>query len=110
MRTLRVNYDWNPIETAPPDEDIALQVTDGRGEYILQWPCRRTPIGLDQFEEGNAAGCHAGEVEAIRRSLVRSPAPWRVRSEQRRPVSQMPAVALSDSQTASAIHRVFQAT
>jgi hypothetical protein len=38
---------------------------------------------LDQFEEGNAAGGHAGEVEAIRRPAVspsmtsrRFPAPW----------------------------------
>jgi hypothetical protein len=39
---------------------------------------------LDQFEEGNAAGGHAGEVEAIRSPAVspsmtsrRFPAPWR---------------------------------
>ena len=50
MRTLRVNYDWNPIETAPPDEDIALQVTDGRGEYILAMSAHTDR--LDQFEEG----------------------------------------------------------
>jgi hypothetical protein len=38
---------------------------------------------LDQFEEENAAGGHAGEVEAIRRSAVSSsmtsrpfPSPW----------------------------------
>jgi hypothetical protein len=31
------NYGWNPIESAPLDEDIALQVTDGRGgPYTLQ--------------------------------------------------------------------------
>jgi hypothetical protein len=42
---------------------------------------------LDQFDEGNAAGGHAGELEAIRRPAVstssprmtsrRFPAPWR---------------------------------
>jgi hypothetical protein len=42
---------------------------------------------LDQFEEGNATGGHAGELEAIRRAAVspssprmtarRFPAPWR---------------------------------
>jgi hypothetical protein len=30
MRPPQVNYDWNPIETAPFDEDIALQVTPPR--------------------------------------------------------------------------------
>jgi hypothetical protein len=43
MRSPLVNYGWNPIESAPLDEDIALQVTDGRGgPYTLRWPCRRT--------------------------------------------------------------------
>jgi hypothetical protein len=37
MRPPQVDYGWNPIETAPLDEDIALQVTDGRGgPYTLQ--------------------------------------------------------------------------
>jgi hypothetical protein len=40
------DYGWNPIESALLDEDIALQVTDGRGApYTLQWPCKRTPAG-----------------------------------------------------------------
>jgi hypothetical protein len=40
------DYGWNPIENAPLDENIALQVTDGRGApYALQWPCRRTATG-----------------------------------------------------------------
>jgi hypothetical protein len=43
MRPPHINYGWNPIETAPLDEDIALPVTDGRGKpYTLQWPCRLT--------------------------------------------------------------------
>jgi hypothetical protein len=42
MRPPRVRYDWNPIESAPFDEDIAVQVTDGRGApYAIRWPCRR---------------------------------------------------------------------
>jgi hypothetical protein len=46
MRTPQVNYGWNPIESAPLDEDIALRVTDGRGgPYTLRWPCRRTVSG-----------------------------------------------------------------
>jgi hypothetical protein len=44
---------WNPIESAPPDEDIALQVTDGRGApYTLQWPCRRTAAGWINSTKG----------------------------------------------------------
>jgi hypothetical protein len=40
------DHGWNPIETAPFDEDIALQVSDGRrGPYTRQWPCRRTAAG-----------------------------------------------------------------
>jgi hypothetical protein len=31
MRPPQVNYGWNPIESAPFDEDVTLQVTDGRG-------------------------------------------------------------------------------
>jgi hypothetical protein len=45
---------WNPIETAPLDEDIALQVTDGRrNPYILQWPCRLTATGWINSKKGN---------------------------------------------------------
>jgi hypothetical protein len=41
-----VNYGWRPIETAPLDEDIALQVTDGRGgPYNPRWPCRNMVAG-----------------------------------------------------------------
>ena len=50
MRSPLVNYGWNPIETAPPDEDMALQVTDGRGgPYTLQWPCQVTPVRWRPF-------------------------------------------------------------
>jgi hypothetical protein len=37
---------WSPIENAPPDEDVILQVTDGRGEpYMLLNPSRFTTAG-----------------------------------------------------------------
>jgi len=80
----RVKYDWYPIESAPFDEDIAVQVTDGRGApYAIQWPCPAHGDRLDQFEEGNAARGHAGELEAIpqaRRALnedhARFRSPW----------------------------------
>jgi hypothetical protein len=86
MRPPEVNYG---IESAPFDEDIALQVTDGRGgPYTLHWPCRLTASGwIDQLEEGNAVRGHASEVEAIPRPAAspsspqmtsrRFPAPWR---------------------------------
>jgi hypothetical protein len=42
----RENYSWKPIETAPLDEDLTLQVTDGRGEpYTLLNPSRLTVAG-----------------------------------------------------------------
>jgi hypothetical protein len=54
-RPYRVTYDWNPIETAPLNEDIALQVTDGRGgPYTLQWPCRRTESGWINSRKGTS--------------------------------------------------------
>ena len=64
MRSPR-DYGWNPIETAPADEDIALQVTDGRGGRIRSNGHVGNRDWLDQFEEGNAAGGHADEVEAV---------------------------------------------
>jgi hypothetical protein len=37
---------WNPIESAPLDEDVTLQVTDGLGEpYTLLKPSRLTAAG-----------------------------------------------------------------
>jgi hypothetical protein len=46
MRVAQVNYGWNPIESAPLDEDVTLQVTDGRGgPYTLPGPCRLTASG-----------------------------------------------------------------
>jgi hypothetical protein len=84
MRQPQVNYGWNPIESAPLDEDVTVQVTDGRGApYTLQWPCRRTANGWINLEEGNGAGGHAGAVEAVlwlvpfTMTPRRFPAPWR---------------------------------
>jgi hypothetical protein len=40
------NYGWQPIDNAPFDVDVTLQVTDGqRGPYILPNPCRLTASG-----------------------------------------------------------------
>jgi hypothetical protein len=53
MRPPRINHDWNPIESAPFDEDIALEVTDGRDKpYVLQWSCRRTATGWINSTKG----------------------------------------------------------
>jgi hypothetical protein len=46
MRVLEDNYGWAPIETAPFDENVTVQVTDGQGSsYRLPSPCRRTASG-----------------------------------------------------------------
>jgi hypothetical protein len=40
------SYSWKPIESAPLDEDVTLQVTDGRGKpYTLRNPSRLTAAG-----------------------------------------------------------------
>jgi hypothetical protein len=45
MRTPETNS-WNPIESAPFDEDVRLRVTDGHGEpYSLLNPSRLTGAG-----------------------------------------------------------------
>jgi hypothetical protein len=44
---------WNPIESASFDEDVTLQVTDGRGEpYSLLKPCRLTAAGWVSSDKG----------------------------------------------------------
>jgi hypothetical protein len=46
MRTPLESYSWKPIESAPIDEDVTLQVTDGRGEpYTLLNQSRLTAAG-----------------------------------------------------------------
>jgi hypothetical protein len=53
MRAPQVNYGWNPIETAPFDEDVTLQVTEGRsGPYMLPNPCRLTTSGWVSSSKG----------------------------------------------------------
>ena len=53
MRAPRVTYDWNSIESAPFDEDVAVQVTDGRGApYAIRWPCRITATGWINSRKG----------------------------------------------------------
>ena len=53
MRVLENNFGWNPIETAPLDEDVSLEVTDGSGaQYRLPKPCRLTACGWVSSSKG----------------------------------------------------------
>jgi hypothetical protein len=48
-----VSSGWLTIDTAPLDEDVLLQVTDGRGEpYNLPNPCRLTASGWISSTKG----------------------------------------------------------
>jgi hypothetical protein len=52
-RPHRVTYNWYPIESAPFGEDIAVQVTDGRGApYAIRWPCQRAATGWINSRKG----------------------------------------------------------
>ena len=47
------NSGWLSIDTAPFDEDVTLQVTDGRGEpYPLPNPCKLTASGWISSTKG----------------------------------------------------------
>jgi hypothetical protein len=71
-RPHRVTYDWHPIESAPFGEDIAVQVTDGRGApYAIQWPCQRTATGWINSRKGTP--------------LEVTPVAWRPYNSQPRP-------------------------
>jgi hypothetical protein len=37
--------DWRLIDTAPPDQDVTLLVTDGVGPYRIPFPCKLTAAG-----------------------------------------------------------------
>jgi hypothetical protein len=87
MRPPLVNYGWNPIESAPFDEDIALQVTDGRGApYTLHGHVgEQRPAGSIRGRERRwrsrrSGGGHTlsrrlalNDIPPIPRALARSP-------------------------------------
>ena len=53
MRVLEDNYGWGPIDGAPFDKDVTVQVTDGRGgPYRLPSPCKRTAAGWVSSNKG----------------------------------------------------------
>jgi hypothetical protein len=39
------NRFWKPIESAPPDQVVELQVADAFGPYTLNFPCLLTEDG-----------------------------------------------------------------
>ena len=39
------NRFWRPIESAPPEKEVELQVTDAFGAYTLMFPCLLTKEG-----------------------------------------------------------------
>jgi hypothetical protein len=47
MPVFEDRHGWQPIDSAPLDEDVSLMVTDGRGgePYRLPYPCRHTAAG-----------------------------------------------------------------
>jgi hypothetical protein len=53
MRVLKNDFGWSLIDTAPFDEDVMLEVTDGQGEpYRLRNPCRLTASGWGSSSKG----------------------------------------------------------
>ena len=57
MRVLEDNYGWGPIDSAPFDKNVTVQDRSP--------PRASGPGRLGTLQQGNAAGGHAGEVEAV---------------------------------------------
>jgi hypothetical protein len=38
-------HDWQPISTAPFDQDVELSVIEANEAHALVFPCRRTAMG-----------------------------------------------------------------
>jgi hypothetical protein len=48
-------FSWEPINTAPIDEDVTVLVTDGASEYRIPLPCRLTAAsGWVNLRKGTA--------------------------------------------------------
>jgi hypothetical protein len=55
MRVIENKHGWNPIETAPLEVDVMLEVTDGQGDpYRLRNPSRLTASGWVSSPRGTA--------------------------------------------------------
>jgi hypothetical protein len=53
MGVLKNDFGWSLIDTAPFDQDVMLEVTDGQGEpYRLRNPCRLTASGWVSSSKG----------------------------------------------------------
>jgi hypothetical protein len=44
-RSRQNNRFWKPIDSAPSDREVELQVSDRFGSYTLMFPCRLTDGG-----------------------------------------------------------------
>jgi hypothetical protein len=44
-RPKQTNRFWKPIDSAPSDRPVELQVSDRFGSYTLSFPCRLTSTG-----------------------------------------------------------------
>jgi hypothetical protein len=70
MRVLENKHGWNPIETAPVEVDVMLEVTDGQGEpYRLRSPSRLTASGWVSSTKGT--------------TLVVTPVKWKLHNSRR---------------------------
>jgi hypothetical protein len=59
MRVLKNDFGWSLIDTAPFDEDVMLEVTDGQGErYRLRNPCRLTASGWVSSSKERRSSSH----------------------------------------------------
>jgi hypothetical protein len=53
MRAVADGFDWQPIDSAPFDEDVTLLVTDGRGApYRIPYPCKLNSTGWVNSRKG----------------------------------------------------------
>ena len=57
-RPKQTNRFWKPIDSAPSDREVELQVSDNFGSYTLTFPCRLTSTG---WVNANSKGRLEGE-------------------------------------------------
>jgi hypothetical protein len=72
MRALENKHGWNPISTAPFDQDVMLEVSDGRGEpYRLHNPSRLTASGWVSSSKGTPLVVTPVKWKPLNSGLVR---------------------------------------
>jgi hypothetical protein len=66
IRVLPKTFGWNPIETAPSDEDVSLEVTDGQGApYRLPYRCGLTTAGRISSSKGTPLAVTPGKWKSL---------------------------------------------